>query len=440
MPGDDIPVENAETAPAEKEPDNSSKLRTLMGLLRRFVGVADLASVRFSLPAHLLEPTPNLEYWTYLDRPETFIAIGDSNEPLERMLAALRFWFTKDLKYVKGKPVKPYNSTLGEFFRCNWEVDELVPPVLQAAAPSRGCSIASTNSTRKPEKPIRVSFLTEQTSHHPPVSAFYIECPEKGIVANGYDQISAKFTGTSVKVMPGDHNYGIFITLKNHGDEQYQLTHPAAHLGGLLRGTLTISVADTCYITCAKTKIKTILQYLEEGWLGRTQNKVEGVIFKYDPDNDDKTRVKDVSEKDVLGRIEGSWTDKVYFTLGTQSFAKSSEKHLLTDLAPLFPAPKSVPPLPSQLSNESRRFWSSVTSALLNKQYALATKHKHEIEDRQRAKAAERKESGREWTPRFFTGAVTPVGRPELTGEGKRAVEGLVRGEWGLEESEELGA
>ena len=62
----------------------------------------------------------------------TFRRIGDSDDSLERMLAALRFWFTKDLvsplpnnmveaysiqKYVKGKPVKPYNSTLGEFFR-----------------------------------------------------------------------------------------------------------------------------------------------------------------------------------------------------------------------------------------------------------------------------------------------------------------------------------
>ena len=85
--------------------------------LRRFIGVADIASVRFSLPAQLLEPRPNLEYWNYLDRPEMFVAIGDSEEPLDRMLEILRFWFTKDLKYVKGKPCKPYNSALGEFFR-----------------------------------------------------------------------------------------------------------------------------------------------------------------------------------------------------------------------------------------------------------------------------------------------------------------------------------
>lgn len=83
----------------------------------RFIGVADLAAVRFSLPSQLLEPTPNLEYWTYLDAPNAFVAIGTSDEPLDRMLEVCRFWFTKDLKYAKGKPCKPYNSCLGEFFR-----------------------------------------------------------------------------------------------------------------------------------------------------------------------------------------------------------------------------------------------------------------------------------------------------------------------------------
>jgi hypothetical protein len=84
---------------------------------RRFIGVADLASVRFSLPSQLLEPTPNLEYWNYLDSPNAFVAIGTADDPVDRMLEVLRFWFTKDLKYAKGKPCKPYNSCLGEFFR-----------------------------------------------------------------------------------------------------------------------------------------------------------------------------------------------------------------------------------------------------------------------------------------------------------------------------------
>jgi oxysterol-binding protein-related protein 9/10/11 len=171
----------------------------------------------------------------------------------------------------------------------------------------------------KLEKPIRISYLTEQTSHHPPVSAFYVDCPEKGVTARGFDQISAKFTGTSIKVTAGEHNLGIFITLHKRDDEQYQLTHPAAHLGGLLRGSLSVTVGDHCYVICPKTKLKTILSYREEGWLGKAQNKVEGVIFRYDPENDDKTRIKDVPEKDILVRIVGNWREKTYFTLGPNS-------------------------------------------------------------------------------------------------------------------------
>lgn len=83
----------------------------------RFIGVSDLAAVRFSLPSQLLEPTPNLEYWTYIDAPNAFVAMGTSDDPLDRMLEVVRFWLTKDLKYAKGRPCKPYNSCLGEFFR-----------------------------------------------------------------------------------------------------------------------------------------------------------------------------------------------------------------------------------------------------------------------------------------------------------------------------------
>ncbi|KAK5157631.1 hypothetical protein LTR04_005386 [Oleoguttula sp. CCFEE 6159] len=428
--GSSTPTRSTPTAAAEKAPDDSSKLKIFLGILKKFIGVSDIAAVRFSLPAQLLEPTPNLEYWNYLDRPETFISIGDSEDPLGRMLGVLRFWFTKDLKYVKGKPCKPYNSALGEFFRCNWEVADNLPIILGKGAKSA----PATN------KPVRVSYLTEQTSHHPPVSAFYVDCPEKGISARGFDQLSAKFTGTSIRVTPGAHNLGIFVTLHNRNDEQYQLTHPAAHLGGLLRGSLSVTVTDACFVTCPKTKLKVILNYVEEGWLGKTQNKVEGVIYKCDPEADTRTRVKDVPEKDVVARVEGCWTDKIYFTLGSAPSNKSSDKTLLVDLNPLFPLPKIIPPEDSQLPNESRRFWSGVTEAIINKQYTQATNIKQELEERQREKAAERKARNAEWQPRFFTGVTTPVGKPELSADGREALHGLQMGEWRLKESAETGA
>ncbi|KAK4556408.1 hypothetical protein LTR86_006552 [Recurvomyces mirabilis] len=426
-----------------KTPDDSSKLRTFLSILKRFIGVTDIAAVRFSLPAQLLEPIPNLEYWHYLERPETFVAIGDSEDALGRMLGCVRFWFSKDLKYVHGKPCKPYNSTLGEFFRCQWQIEDTAPSILgqehkvsalQTETAQLGASTAG--------KPVKVNFLTEQTSHHPPVSAYFIDCPEKGISARGYDQLSAKFTGTSIKVTPGEHNQGIYVSLPQRGEE-YKLTHPAAFLSGFIRGNLNVTVADACFFSCEQTGIKVIIHYLEEGYFGKTQNRIEGVVYKCaDPAADRITRIKDVSDKDILGRIDGMWTDKVWFSPGATDFKKTSEKDriLLIDVNPLRPVPKICPPMNEQLPNESRLFWNEVTEAITAKQFSVATAKKTDIEERQREKAAQRKQGQTEWRPRYFTKATEPSGRPELTEDGRRAVVGMEQGSWHLEPQAEYGA
>ncbi|KAK5114707.1 hypothetical protein LTR62_002281 [Meristemomyces frigidus] len=425
-----------EKLPDGKTPDDSSKLRTFLSILKRFIGVTDIAAVRFSLPAQLLEPIPNLEYWHYLDRPETFVAIGDSEDALGRMLGCLRFWFTKDLKYVHGKPCKPYNSTLGEFFRCQWQVEDTAPSLVGQADKSIAQQPVGGQAG------VKVNFLTEQTSHHPPVSAYYVDCPEKGVSARGYDQLSAKFTGTSIKVTPGEYNQGIYINIERRGEE-YKLTHPAAFLGGFIRGNLSVTVADTCFVSCPQTGIKVILHYLEEGYFGKTQNKVEGIIYRCaDVTTDRVTRLKDVPDKDILGRIDGMWTDKVYFSPGSTDFKKTSEKDriLLVDVNLLRPVPKFCPPLTEQLPNESRLYWNEVTESINAKQFTLATNKKTEIEERQRERAAIRSKEGREWKPRFFTKSTEPSGRPELTEDGKRAVLGMREGMWRLEPPPEYGA
>ncbi|KAI4208694.1 MAG: hypothetical protein LQ348_000015 [Seirophora lacunosa] len=374
----DAPTASIPTAYVSDKADDSSKLRTFLSILRKFIGVADIASVRFSLPAQLLEPIPNLEYWNYLDRPETFISTE--------------------------------------------------------------------------HRTVRVSYITEQTSHHPPVSAFWVDCPVKGISAYGFDQLSAKFTGTSVRVTPGAHNLGIFINLKHRDNEEYRLTHPAAQLAGMLRGSLSITVADICYITCPKSKTKVILHYLEEGWLGKAQNRVHGVVFHYDPDNDNTTKIKDIPEKDVLARLEGCWQDKVHYTLKDSKVHEivwvmhqqrltvlEQESQLLIDLNPLWPISKIIPPENQQLSTESRRFWHGVTDAIINKQYGQATRLKQELEERQREKATERKDQDFEWRPRFFTEALMTNGKPLLTEDGRMALQRLQEGNYHLEESANVG-
>ncbi|KAI1088865.1 hypothetical protein F5B19DRAFT_505201 [Rostrohypoxylon terebratum] len=444
----------------EDIPQNEgSKLKTFISILRKFIGVADLAAVRFSLPSQLLEPTPNLEYWNYLDNPSAFAAIGTSDEPLDRMLEVLRFWFTKDLKYVKGKPCKPYNSCLGEFFRCNWEAEDNAPRIdtksLAAARSGNASSSSSVKSNKNnggdpkaasslsvvqtataPTGPtVRISYLTEQTSHHPPVSAFYVSCPEKGLHARGFDQISAKFTGTAIKVSPGEHNLGIFITLERRDNETYQLKHPAAHLGGILRGALSVSVGDSAYVTCPQTKLKAILHYIEDGWLGRAQNKVEGVIFKYDPEKDDKIRIKDVPDSDVVARLGGVWKEKVVFTLGPKPLESHPADKQITiiDLNPLAVAPKSVPPKEKQAENESLTLWDGVTQAILSKQFSKATNVKVELEEKQRQKAREREQKNETWKPVFFDQVTDKRGTPDLTEKGRQVLDRAQKGDWSLE-------
>ncbi|EAQ83321.1 hypothetical protein CHGG_09725 [Chaetomium globosum CBS 148.51] len=411
--------------PATDEPQNDgSKLKTFISILRKFIGVADLASVRFSLPSQLLEPTPNLEYWNYLDSPNAFIAIGTADEPVDRMLEVLRFWFTKDLKYAKGKPCKPYNSCLGEFFRCNWETEDDAPKIdtsaLRRNSSSPGSSASSmksaklsvpaglgsgdaraastvsvSQSAKNPAKPVRVSYLTEQTSHHPPVSAFYVSCPEKGIHAKGFDQITAKFTGTSIKVMPGEHNLGIFITVERRDHETYQLTHPAAHLGGILRGALSVSVGDMAYVTCPETKLKAILRYYDDGWLGRDNEQSRGhhLPNSHPPEN----------------------------------------QITIIDIAPLAVAPKVLPPSEKQLPNESLQLWGEVTKAILAKQFSRATTVKQELEEAQREKARERERTKETWKPVFFEQATDKAGKPSLTDKGREVLNRAQKGDWSMD-------
>lgn len=203
--------------------------------------------------------------------------------------------------------------------QCNWEVEDKSPSIV-----GDGPKISASGEIDTDHRTVRVSYLTEQTSHHPPVSAFWVDCPVKGISACGFDQLSAKFTGTTVRVTPGAHNLGIFINIQHRDNEEYRLTHPAAQLAGILRGSLSITVADTCYITCPKSRIKVILHYLEEGWLGKAQNRVSGVVFHYDPDNDTTAKIKDVSEKDVLARLDGCWQDQVRYTLKDSKVSQTS--------------------------------------------------------------------------------------------------------------------
>ncbi|VDB87927.1 unnamed protein product [Peniophora sp. CBMAI 1063] len=530
VPG--TPGAHEEHLPTEEEADaqaaaiavpedtgEGGKLKMIVTLVKRCFGVKDIASMRLSLPASLLEPIPNLEYWHYLDRPDLFAAINDSPDAFERMLAVLRFTLSKDLRHIRGKPIKPYNSVLGEHFRSHWDVpppsyssNPAHPPILHvhtttpaASAPAspvipphsatgtstptagrtsrfggmlsmrnwstptveaRGSpvesipsaqvsklslvSARSTSSTAPPAsalEPVRIAFLTEQVSHHPPVSAFMAECPAKAITLSGVDQIAAKVTSTmNVRIGPGPLNKGVFINIgeaAEHGaGEQYHITHPSAVVNGLLRGNLWVSMCESTVVKCSggagATQLRAVLEYKEEGWLGKAQYAVEGVVFTYSEDEDatvsEWTKVKHVPRERVIAELEGSWRGVLRWrrvnspaasnssTSSGVSSSPNGDWHTLIDLGALDAVPMTVRPLEAQLPNESRRLWQPLTQRLLAKEYSDATKAKIAIEQKQRDDAAARKAKGITFVPAYFD-ADYSSGRPQLTAEGRKALD-----------------
>ncbi|KAI0062624.1 hypothetical protein BV25DRAFT_1825133 [Artomyces pyxidatus] len=460
-------------------------------------------------------------------------SINDSDDPLERMLAVLRFTFSKDLRHVRGKVCKPYNSVLGEHFRSHWDVipvtyDDItrvptlhehvdhVPPatllpiatastprIPRSEAPSikggkegvppgqtgrfgsllsmKGwsspavdhtdstptlstavseLSLSSTSESTTPSTPaparIRVAFLTEQVSHHPPISAFVATCPARSVRLSGIDQIVAKVTSTaSVRIGPGAANKGLFVDIGGGfgAGEQYQITHPVAHVNGVLRGSFYVTVGECTIVTCAGGKgrggewLRAIIEYKEESWLGKPHFLVEGVIHGYTPgatEHEEWTRVKHVPKARALVYLEGTWRGAVRYRHAFPSAAPSpasssssiargatgtgagagtgTEWRVLVDLSTLHVVPKAVRKLEKQLPDESRKLWETVTDGLLKKEYSEATREKQRIEQRQRDVAAERKRKGVEFIPRYFENDIAS-GVPKLTPAGQAALD-----------------
>jgi len=312
-------------------------------------------------------------------------------------------------------------------------------------------SSQSSSGGGSPSETIRTVYLTEQVSHHPPVSAYYATCPARGVAITGVDQISAKVSGTSVRITPGSYNKGIFVKLTNGNGkgEQYKITHPIAYVNGMLRGSFYVTVSESTIITCeregepeGKEMLRAVLEFKEEPWIGKPQFQLDGVIHTYrvgETVHEEWTKVKHVPHDRVVAQIDGSWRSQIRWkrargsgtatnpaTQSSTSLASGrsaeAEYGTLIDIEPLQVMPKRVRPLHEQHDYESRKLWDNVTSRLLTREFGDATKHKQAIEQRQRDLAGKRKEKGEEFVPTYFEKDISS-GIPTLTSEGLKAVE-----------------
>ncbi len=143
------------------------------------------------LPTFILERRSLLEmYSDFFAHPDLFLAIPEGQTAEERMVRVLR-WYLSSFHAGRKSSIakKPYNPIIGETFRCHWHL---------AGPEGSGSPVAGGPLSWCGEN--ELTFVAEQVSHHPPISAFYAEHPAKRISVNAHIYTKSSFLGMSVSL------------------------------------------------------------------------------------------------------------------------------------------------------------------------------------------------------------------------------------------------
>uniref|UniRef100_A0A8C3RVR7 Oxysterol-binding protein n=1 Tax=Chelydra serpentina TaxID=8475 RepID=A0A8C3RVR7_CHESE len=323
------------------------------------------------LPTFILERRSLLEmYADFFAHPDLFVSISDQKDPKDRMVQVVRWYLSAFHAGRKGSVAKkPYNPILGEIFRCHWilpnaENEDNTEPVSEGPIPW-----VTKNS---------VTFVAEQVSHHPPISAFYAECFSKRIQFNAHIWTKSKFLGMSI----GVHNIGQGCVTCLDYDEHYILTFP----NGYGRSILTvpwIELGGECSISCSKTGYNASIIFHTKPFYGGKKHRITAEIFS-------------PNDKKSFCSIEGEWNGVMYAKYAT------GESVVFIDTKKMPTIKKKVKKLEDQEEYESRCLWKDVTYNLKIRDIDAATDAKHRLEERQRAEARARKERETSWETRLF--------------------------------------
>ncbi|XP_050550873.1 oxysterol-binding protein-related protein 9 [Spodoptera frugiperda] len=328
------------------------------------------------LPTFILERRSLLEmYADSFAHPDQFVKIVDQPTPRERMIQVVR-WYLSSYHAGRKSQVakKPYNPILGEVFRCHWDLDGM--PESNATndkqevgdGPVPWCS------------PDQLSFVAEQVSHHPPISAFYAEHVNKRIQFEAWVWTKSKFLGLSI----GVHNIGKgTVTLLDTGEE-YTLTFP----NGYGRSILTvpwIELGGSVVIECVQTGHKANIEFLTKPFYGGKKHRVTCEVFA----GADKKPYY-TAQGEWNSRMDGRWTD-------------SGRSEVLFEVSSMKARRKRVAPVSRQQAHESRRVWRHVTCALRAADCDAATAAKRAVEQAQRDAVKARDANGEKWNTLLFS-------------------------------------
>lgn len=314
----------------------------------------DLSSM--TAPPFILSPTSLTEFPAYWgERPELFAQIADGKTPEERSRLVLR-WFICTLKsqYTSrnekmGSEKKPLNPVLGELFFGQWP-----------------------NRNGRGETLLAV----EQVSHHPPITAYFMENKSKGVSVEGASGQKTSFSFPSIVVKQNGHAT-VRVKLPSGQTEKFLITLPRLRIDGLITGSPYMEVTDTSYIQSSTGFLSTI-NYSGKGYISGKPHSF-------------KASMADASGKTVF-TAEGKWDQTSKGSTGPQPFTDAT--HPKEEV--------SVAPLSQQQPYESRRLWKEVSDGIRTGDFDKASAAKTKIEVEQREMRKQEAAQGKSWGLRYF--------------------------------------
>ncbi|XP_011155819.1 oxysterol-binding protein-related protein 9 [Solenopsis invicta] len=331
---------------------------------------------RVVLPTFILERRSLLEmYADYFAHPDQFVSIADMPTPRERMVQVIRWYLCSFHAGRKsGVAKKPYNPVLGEIFRCHWNIPNATFSDNAADSSSRLVADGPVPWCKENQ----LSFVAEQVSHHPPVSAFYAEHVGKKISFGAHVWTKSKFLGLSI----GVHNVGKgWVNVLQHGEE-YVLTFP----NGYGRSIFTIpwiELGGTVTINCIQTGYQATVEFLTKPFYGGKRNRITCQAFQ-------------AGDKKPFLIINGEWSGAM------EAKTSDGKSEIFADVRELNTERKLVKTICEQDECESRRVWRDVTVGLRINDMDKASAAKCTIEQKQREEARLRKENNATWQTKLF--------------------------------------
>ncbi|PVH87295.1 Oxysterol-binding protein [Cadophora sp. DSE1049] len=314
----------------------------------------DLSSL--TAPPFILSSTSLVEFSSYwAEHPALFVAPAKEQDPKKRALLVLK-WFLSTLKqqYASrsekfGNEKKPLNPFLGELFLGKWE---------------------DASGTTE--------LVSEQVSHHPPVTAYRIANKQHGVYLEGYNAQKASFARTIYVKQIGHAVFTIPAF-----DETYLITLPNLHIEGLIFGAPFVELNDKTYITSSSGYTAKI-DYSGKGWLSGKKNSFTATLYPTG------------KEKDVIYTATGQWTKTFEITEGKKQVVDTYN----AEASPT--TPLTIAAIEAQDPMESRRAWQKVAAGIAVGDMDATGVEKTKIEESQRELRRQEAAEGRQWERRYF--------------------------------------